>query len=82
LIALDGATPKRSAADRADAPANTAFTTRSRKSFEQALGMTAGLLPSSHVESEIIPLGNPTRFNSAQNRSRAHTAGLVQFRSE
>jgi hypothetical protein len=39
LIAELGATPKRSAADRQDAPAATVFTTRSRKSFEQAFGI-------------------------------------------
>jgi len=43
LIAELGATPKRSAAARHDAPASTAFTTRSRKSVEQAFGIPADL---------------------------------------
>jgi hypothetical protein len=59
LIAELGATPKRNAAARHDAPPSTAFTTRSRKSFEQALLITADLLPSRQVESENRALVNP-----------------------
>jgi hypothetical protein len=55
-----GETPKRSAAERQDCPASTAFTTRSRRSLEQGFGIHAGLLPSQHGESELQPFGNPS----------------------
>jgi hypothetical protein len=59
LIAELGEIPNRSAAERRDCPASTAFTTRSRRSLEQAFGIHAGLPPSQHGELEFRLLGNP-----------------------
>jgi hypothetical protein len=44
-MALDALTPKRAAADRQDAPSNTARTTRSQRSTNSALDIPAGLPP-------------------------------------
>jgi hypothetical protein len=74
-LTLAALTPKRAAATRWLAPADTAARTRVRRSTDNALTMPAGLPSGRQLESEPATHGNPQRFNTLGSRSSLGKGG-------